>query len=139
MCFGLCLPRSRFLPSLRAASLMHWEQVFLYQSAQEAQAARQATPQAIRSVLLASPLIFDGRLWEAEMQGTTVILRPEAGTALTLTTDQFQRLVEMGQIKQGEQATPSPLQETARQRLTQAGPKALEAANRRWREILAYL
>src|SRR5579859_342045 len=139
MCLGLCLPRSRFLPSLRAASLMHWEQVFLYQSAQEAQAARQATPQAIRSVLLASPLIFDGRLWEAEMQGTTVILRPEAGTALTLTTDQFQRLVEMGQIKQGEQATPSPLQETARQRLTQAGPKALEAANRRWREILAYL
>jgi putative transposase len=41
-------------------------------------------------------------------------------------------------MKQGESAIPSPLQDAARERLVHAGPKTLEAANRRWREILAY-
>lgn len=51
---------------LSAASLMHWEHVFLYRSAQEAETAKQTTvPQAHRRSLFASPLIFDGRLWEA--------------------------------------------------------------------------
>src|SRR5260370_14372027 len=91
------------------------------------------------STPLASPLIFDGRLWEAEIQNATVVLRPEVGAVFTLTTEQFQRLVDLGHIKQGERATPSPLQDAARERLVHAGPKALEAANRRWREILAYI
>src|SRR5713101_5048919 len=66
------------------------------------------------STPLASPLIFDGRLWEAEIQNATVVLRPEVGAVFTLTTEQFQRLVDLGHIKQGERATPSPLQDAAR-------------------------
>jgi putative transposase len=87
---------------------------------------------------LSTPLLFDGRLWEAEIQNTTALLRPEAGAPLTLPTEQFEHLLELGHIKQADWASPSPLQEAVRERLTLAGPKELEAANRRWREILAY-
>ena len=87
---------------------------------------------------LASRLLWDGRLWEAEVEGSTVTLRPEVGAMFRLASDHFQRLVDLGQITPEGPATPSPLRESAREAFAQAGPKALEAANRRWREILAY-
>jgi len=132
------LTSQQIFTDLAAASLTNWEQVFLYRSAEEVEAAKQPNVAVIHHASSSSPLIFDGRLWEAEIQNTTVVLRPEVGAVFTLTTDQFQRLVELGHMKQGALATPSPLQDAARERLVHAGPRALEAANRRWREILAY-
>jgi len=133
------LTSQRIFTNLSAASLMDWDQVFLYLSAQDVEAAKQATKPVESRSLLPSPLIFDGRLWESERENATVLLRPEVGAVFTLTASQFQRLVELGHIKQIERASPSPLQDAARERLAHAGPKALEAANRRWREILAYI
>ncbi len=132
------LTSQRIFTDLSAASLMSWDQVFLYPSWEEMEAAKQSNIPDSKALLLASRLIFDGRLWEAEVADATAILRPEVGAVFTLPYEHFQRLVELGQIKQGDLATPSPLRETPREVLSYAGPKALEAANRRWREILAY-
>jgi putative transposase len=132
------LVSQQLFTDLSAASLMNWDQVFLYRSETEVKAAieeRRALPQAS---LLASRFLWDGRLWEAEVQGTTVVLRPEIGAVFSLRYEHFQRLVDLGQVKPRGAATPSSLQEATRQILIAAGPKALEAANRRWREILAY-
>ena len=41
-------------------------------------------------------------------------------------------------MKEVTPATPSPLQDSVREIVSHAGPKALEAANRRLHEILAY-
>ncbi len=133
------LTSQRIFTDLSAASLMDWDQVLLYLSVEDVEAAKQANKPVESRSLLPSPLIFDGRLWESEIQNATVVLRPEVGAVFTLTYEQFQRLVELGHIKQIERASPSPLQDAARERLAHAGPKALEAANRRWREILAYI
>ncbi len=123
---------------LTATSLMNWEYVFLYSSAMDVEAAKQPKEGISPLPLVASPLIIDGRLWEAEMQETLVLLRPEVGASFSLLLEQFHRLVALGQIRQGELATPSPLTDSARERLVAASPKSLEAANKRWREILAY-
>jgi putative transposase len=131
------LTSQRLFTDLSAADLMDWDQVFLYQSGAEVEAASRSK-QVPQATPLASRLLWDGRLWEAVAQDTTVVLRPEVGAVFTLTSEQFQHLVELGEIKEGGLATPSPLQESARELLSHAGPKALEAANRRWREILAY-
>ncbi len=133
------LTSQRIFTDLSAASLMDWDQVLLYLSVEDVEAAKQANKPVESRSLLPSPLIFDGRLWESERENATVLLRPEVGAVFTLTASQFQRLVELGHIKQIERASPSPLQDAARERLAHAGPKALEAANRRWREILAYI
>ncbi len=118
---------------------MNWERVFLYASTSDVEAARQATGGAHPDPPIASPLIIDGRLWEAEMQDAQVLLRPEVGAPFSLPLEQFHQLVALGHIQQAELSTPSPLQEIARERLAHAGPKSLEAANKRWREILAYV
>jgi putative transposase len=120
-----------------ATSLMNWEHVFLYTSAQAVEEAHRSQEKATPP-LVASPLLIDGRLWEAEMQETQVLLRPEVGTPFSLPVEQFHRLVTLGHIQQMEQATPSPLTDAARERLTSASPKGEEAAIKRWREILAY-
>jgi putative transposase len=131
------LTSQRIFTDFSASDLMNWDQVFLYQSGAEVEASsrsqqvRQATP-------LASRLLWDGRLWEAEVEATTVTLRPEMGAVFTFSYEHFQRLVDLGQIKPEGPATPSPLRELAREVLSHAGPKELEAANRRWREILAH-
>jgi putative transposase len=117
---------------------MNWEHVFLYPSAPALEEAHRSQEQATPPPLVASPLLIDGRLWEAEMQETQVLLRPEVGTPFSLPLEQFHRLVTLGHIQQVEQATPSPLSEAARERLTSASPKGEEAANKRWREILVY-
>jgi putative transposase len=72
------------------------------------------------------------------VQGDTVVLRPEIGATFSLSSEQFQHLVNQGEIKAEGFAAPSPLREVTRALLSHAGPKALEAANRRWSAILAY-
>jgi hypothetical protein len=86
----------------------------------------------------ASRLFFDGRLWEANIEATTVILRPEIGAELRLPSEHFQRLVASGEIKEVTDASPSPLADSVREIVSHAGPKALEATNRRLHVILAY-
>jgi len=121
-----------------ATSLMNWERAFLYPTAEALDAARE-TPSDTRPVqTIASPLLIDGRLWEAEMQEAQVYLRPEVGASFSLTVEQFHRLVALGHIQQLDLAAPSPLRETARDRFNRASPKSQEAANKRWRDILAY-
>ncbi len=132
------LVKQRLFTDLSAASLMSWDQVFLYQSEAEMQTAIEKSRALPQASLLAARFLWDGRLWEAAVQGTTVVLRPEIGAHFSLRYEHFQRLVDLGQVKLGGPATPSPLAEATRQILLTAGPKALEAANRRWREILAY-
>ena len=84
-------------------------------------------------------LFFDGRLWEAEKQAELVVLRPEAGGALTLPTTHVQQLLDTGAARLVEEAAPSQLSEEARTLLLGAGPTALAAANQRLSTILAYL
>jgi len=121
-----------------ATSLMNWERVFLYPTASDLLAARETPPESRPIQTIASPLLIDGRLWEAEMQETLVHLRPEVGASFSLTVEQFNRLVALGHIQQQELATPSPLREAARDRFNRASPKSQEAANKRWHEILTY-
>ncbi|TME65233.1 MAG: DDE-type integrase/transposase/recombinase [Chloroflexi bacterium] len=123
---------------LSAAALTSWDQVFLYRSAAEVPKTRGERQDGKGAIPLASRLLWDGRLWEAEVEATTVVLRPESGAVFTLTLQHFQRLVNEGVIKPERLETPSPLRNSTREILSRAGPKALEAANRRWREILAY-
>ena len=59
-------------------------------------------------------LIFDGRLWEAEKQGDRVVLRPEVGTAFTLSTTHVQQLLATGAATLAGEAAPSQLSEEAR-------------------------
>ena len=124
---------------LTTASLMDWEYVFLYASASEVEVARQATSDVSPDLPIVSPLLIDGRLWEVEMQGTQVLLRPEVGAPFSLPLEQFHHLVASGLISHAELSTPSPRSEVARARIAKASPKSLEAANKRWREILAYM
>ncbi len=123
---------------LAATSLMNWEHVFLYSRSEDVETAKQPKEEMASLPSIASPLIIDGRLWEAEIQETHVLLRPEVGAPFSLAVEQFHHLVTLGQIRQGELAIPSPLSDIARERLACASPKSLEAANKRWREILAY-
>src|SRR5437016_1719 len=128
----------RIFTDLSAASLMSWNQVFLYRSPAEVPAASRAHQGGKEAIPLASRLLWDGRLWEAEVQDTTVVLRPESGAVFTLTLEHFQRLVNVGEIKSERLETPSPLRSATRDILSHAGPKALDAATRRWGDILAH-
>src|SRR6266851_919942 len=57
------LTSQHIFTDLAAASLMDWEQVFLYPSFEEVEAEKQVDKPVSCSTPLASPLIFDGRLW----------------------------------------------------------------------------
>jgi putative transposase len=128
----------RLYTDLSAASLRDWDHVFLYQSEAAGHAALRQAEQMRLATPLASRLLWDGRLWAAEVEGRTGTLRPEVGAMFRLASEHFPRLVALGQITPEGPATPSPLRESAREVFAHAGPKAWEAANRRWREILAY-
>ena len=90
------LTSRRLYTDLAAASLMDWDHVFLYQSEAEGHAASRHAVQVRLATPLASRLLWDGRLWEAEVEGTTVTLRPEVGAMFRLAYEHFQRLVELG-------------------------------------------
>jgi putative transposase len=130
------LTRSVIFTDLSAASLMQWDQVLLYRS--EAEISPPTRETTHEPTPLTSCFLWDGRLWEARVEAATVILRPEIGTSLSLPSEHFQRLLAEGSMKEVPPATPSPLQEAVREIMSHAGPKALEAANRRLREILAW-
>ena len=124
---------------LAATSLMNWERIFLYARSEDVEAAKQSKEGTPQIPSVASPLLIDGRLWEAEMQETQVLLRPEIGAPFSLPLEQFHRLVTLGHIKPVELATPSPLSDRARERFAAASPKSQERATKRWHEILAYM
>src|SRR5260221_7447229 len=125
------LTSQRIFTDLSAASLMSWNQVFLYRSPAEVPATTGDRQDGKEAIPLASRLLWDGRLWEAGVQDTTVVLRPESGAVFTLAAEHFQRLVNVGEIRPERLETPSPLRDSTREILSHAGPKALEAANRR--------
>ena len=132
------LTQQRVFTDLSAASLMQWDQVFLYRSEAEAEESRRHAASLPQPLTLFARLIFDGRLWEAEKQGEQVLLRPEVGAAMTLSALQVQHLLETGQAQDVGDATPSQVSSEVRARLAGAGPVALAAANHRLSTILAY-
>jgi putative transposase len=78
---------------LSVAVLTSWDQVFLYRSAAEVPHADGVREASLGAIPLASRLLWDGRPWEAEVEATTVVLRPESGAVFTLTLQHFQHLV----------------------------------------------
>jgi putative transposase len=132
------LSQDRIFTDLSATPLTQHERVFLYRFQEEmAQAKQVASTIQIRS--LPSHLVFDSRLWQAEIREGVVILQPEVGTPLVLALEQFQWLLADGEMKAVGASTPSPMTEQMRKALVEASPKSQEEANRRLREILAYL
>jgi putative transposase len=124
---------------LEAALLTQHEQVFLYRSEAEILQAKAHASSLITLRAVASPLVFDSRLWQAEIRDEVVILQPELGMPLHLPLSHFHPLVENGEMKLVTEATSSPMTEDMRRILTHASPRAQEKANWRWREILAYV
>lgn len=103
------LTRNRVFTNLEASSLMQWDQVILYRSAEEAEhEARQVTVQAAPLPLFLR-ICFDGRLWEVEKQGEMVLLRPEIGADLTLPAHTLQHLLTTGQAVEARDEAPSAL------------------------------
>ena len=131
------LTRSMIFTDLSTTSLMRWDQVLLYRSEAEIPLA----PGRVVEVPapFTSRFLFDGRLWEASIEATTVILQPEIGPSFSLPSEHFQRLIASGEMKEVTPSTPSPLQESMRAIVSRASPKALEAANQRLRTILAWM
>jgi putative transposase len=130
------LTRSVIFTDLSAVSLMHWDQVLLYRSEAEIPLITGRVVEV--PAPFPSRFLFDGRLWEVSIEATTVVLQPEIGAAFSLPSEHFQRLIAEGEMKEVAPSTPSPLQETVREIVTRASPKALEAASRRLRAILAW-
>ena len=129
----------RLFTDLSASSLMQWDQVRLFRSQDEAEKARESAESLPTPIPLFARLSFDGRLWEAEKQGDRVVLRPEVGPALTLSTTHLQQLLDTGAAALVGEDAPSQLSEEAKTVLFRAGPTALAAATQRLSTILAYL
>jgi len=123
---------------LSATLLTQHEHVLLYRTESEmAHTSAQATS-VVTLRLLPSSLVFDSRLWQAEVRDEEVILQPEVGTPLRLPLGQFQRMQASGEMRMVTEATPSPMTEDMRHALAHASPKAQEKANWRWSQILVY-
>lgn len=127
------LTRTTIFTDLSATSLMNWNRVLLYRSRDEVPATKTPEPAP-----LASRFLWNGRLWEVSPEATMVTLKPELGAPLRLSPEHFESLVAEGSMKEVSSATPSPLAEAVREIVSRTGPKALEAANRRLGQILAY-
>lgn len=132
------LTDQRIFADLSASPLMQWDQVRLFRTPSEAEESRSRIAMLPQPIPLFTRLSFDGRLWEAEKQGDVVVLRPEVGVAVTLSTTQVQQLLATGAATEVGEATPSQLSEEARTVLLSAGPAILAAANQRLSTILAY-
>ena len=133
------LTHNRMFTNLSAASLMQWDQVMLYLSVEEAEQDARQIARLAPSLPLFLCICFDGRLWEGEKQGETVLLRPEVGAPLTLPVHILQHLLATGQAVEATDATPSALTQEAREILLRAGPTQLQTANRRLSTMLAYV
>lgn len=132
------LSKCLIFTDLEATLLTRHEHVFLYHHEKELAQAKARASSVVPVRSLPSYLIFDGRLWQAEIRDEEVILQPEVGTPLLLALGQFQCMIASREVQTVTAATPSPMTEEVRQVLIHAGPKAQEEANRRLREILAY-
>lgn len=129
----------RIFTDLTATSLMRHDQVALFRSEAEWVQASQ-TPAGVdepRSAPLL--LIWDHRLWQADVHGESVTLRPDVGEACLFSYAQFQHLMEREALQTVSAATPSPTTQEIREALTRASPKAQHAANERLQQILAYV
>jgi putative transposase len=133
------LTHHRLFANLSAASLMQWDQVRLYPTAEEAEHDGRVNRAGVHPLPLFTRIRFDGRLWEAEKQGETVQLRPEIGAALVLPAHTLQHLLTTGQAVEAREDTPSTITEEARALWSSAGPKQIERANQRLLTILAYV
>lgn len=133
------LTHNRVFTNLSATSLMQWDQVMLYLSAEEAEREARQIAALAPPLPLFLRICFDGRLWEVEKQGETVLLRPEVGADLTLPAHILQHLFATGQAVEAGDAPPSALTKEAREILSHAGPTQLQTANRRLSTILAYV
>lgn len=133
------LTQNRIFTNLSASSLMQWDQVLLYLSAEEAEQDQQRKASLAPPLPLFTRIRFDGRLWEAESQGETVLLRPEIGAVLTLSASTLRHLLLTGQAREAKADTPSTITKEARDLWSQAGPKQMERANQRLSTILAYV
>src|SRR5450755_4394609 len=133
------LTHNRVFTNLSATSLMQWDQVMLYLSVEEAEHDARQIARLSPSLPLFLRICFDGRLWEGEKQGETVLLRPEVGPVLTLPVPILQHLFATGQAVEASDATPSALTKDAREILSRAGPTQLQRANRRLSIMLAYV
>ena len=129
----------RIFTDLTATSLMRHDQVALFRSEAEWVQASQ-TPAGVDEPRAAPLLlIWDHRLWQADVQGESVTLRPDVGEACLFSYAQFQHLLEREALQTVSAATPSPTTQEIREALTRASPKAQHAANERLRQILAYV
>ncbi len=133
------LTHNRVFTNLSVASLMQWDQVRLYLSVEEADHDQRPGAELSAPLPLFTRIRFDGRLWEAEVQGETVLLRPEIGAPLTVSTLTLQHLFTTGQAVEVLEDTPSTLTKEAREIWSHAGPKQIEKANQRLSTILAYV
>lgn len=133
------LTKNLVFTHLSAASLMQWDRVLLYPSAEEAERDQHRKASQVPPLPLFTRIHFDGRLWEAENQGETVLLRPEIGAALTLSASTLRHLLLTGQAGEASEDTPSTITKEARDLWSQVGPKQMERANQRLSTILAYV
>lgn len=130
---------NRAFTNLSAASLMQWDHVLLYLSAEEAEHEAQRLARVPPPLPLFLRICFDGRRCEVESWGEMAPSRPEVGSGLTLPAHTLQHLLSTGQAVEAEDATPSVLTAEAREVLSHAGPNQLQTANRRLSTILAYV
>jgi putative transposase len=133
------LTHHRVFTNLEASSLMQWDQVMLYLSVEEVERDVRQIGTLAPPLPLFLHICFDGRLWEVEKQGETVLMRPEVGSVLTLPAHILQHLLTAGQAVEAGDATPSVLTQEAREILSHAGPTQLQTANQRLSTILAYV
>lgn len=137
-CLWALLATGRLYADLAAVSLMHHDRVTLY--GDEAAWRESAIVRDLHQQPRALPelLLWDNRLWQTEMVGETITLRPEVGASLTLSVDAFGSLLAQHLLQPVTAATPSPMSSAVRQVLLHARPQAHQKANERLHQILAY-
>jgi len=132
------LSQGKIFTDLEATPLMQHDRAILYPSETHAFVPRSLPHVSEPSRVLPSPVVFDGRLFQAEVTDASVILRPEVGLALALSLAEFEHLLATSAIEQTSWTTASPTREEVRRILVHTSPEAERAAQRRLREILAY-
>jgi putative transposase len=127
----------RIFTDLETALLTQQSQVMMFRTEEESRhASHHQEDTHLRTT--PAPLVWDGRIFQAESLGDLITLRPEEGEAITLSSIQFQHLVELGAVLMVTATTPSPTTPEIREALSRASPKAQQEANARLRHILAY-
>ena len=134
-------PQVRLYPDQTTAEA----HVLLLASPSSAPGGGRSTPVAVSHLVALhanAPLLWDGRRWTLVNLGHTMTtLLPEVGAPLQVDTRFFVHLVETQTITVPEHPQAAHLTTLSRdlhRRLAEAGPDALEVANRRFRLVEAY-